>query len=338
MSNASATAGKRPTVSAPPSHVDDRDLFAHQRSACPACNSSSFETVLRTGEEPAPRTLVACSRCSLLRILGNTSRCRTRTFADAVHFALPAGTLIDSLFAGLLRAALRPKLRFLSQAVMRTAPGETVLDCGDDDGTVARAIESFGARSLAVVRNAESLSGADCRDSARVVAADPADPPLRASTFGTICRLRGFAHDGDPVHWLQSARELLAPGGRLVIQTFDSGSWAFLVTGSHWAGLEGDCASYAFRAADLEVLLEACGYQTTRRSHFFPLLNASIWVSSLFPCLDPDRRRAGSSPSTWRTFVLDGVYALALVLFLPIALMESVCQTGSILMVEAEPK
>ncbi len=338
MSKASATIGRGRVASAPDSENRTGATSKAHQGTCPACNSAEFESVLSTGGGSTPRTLIACGRCSLLRILGSTSQCRALTFADAVHFLIPDKTPFDSLCGVLLQRALRSKLRFLSQAALRKESKSVVLDCGGGDGTVAQSLEAFDARSLAVVQDPAGLPCSDHRQGVRTVTADPADPPVRASIFDTVCRLRGLAHDEDPVHWLQCARRLLKPGGNLVVQTFDSGSWAFLVTGSHWAGLEGDCASYAFRAADLDVLLDSCGYQVTRRSHFFPLLNASIWASSLFPRLDPYRRRTGAAPSTWRTLALDGVYTALLALLSPVALMDSVCRTGSVVMLEAKLK
>ncbi|MDZ7638340.1 MAG: methyltransferase domain-containing protein [Bryobacterales bacterium] len=307
---------------------------------CPACNSPDFESILRTGDRGESRTLIACGRCSLLRFLGGSTASRAATYQDALHYSAAGRCLADRLFRFLRRVGLQTKLRFVGSALFRKGSDGVVLDCSGGDGSVARALEREDARSLAVLRSCGEAIESLHRQGIHAVVADPADPPIRVPMFDVVCRLRGFAHDEDPVMWLQSSRKLLRPGGRIVIQAFDSASWAFLITGSQWAALEGTCARYAFRAVDLEVLLDFSGYRIRRRTHFFPLLNASVWVSSLFPSLDPQRRRekAENRPTETLTLALDLVYAALLAAAIPLALVESVCHAGSVLMVEAEPK
>lgn len=338
MEKVSAALGAHAAAAVPRRGMHSEAVSDASAGTCPACNAADFESILRTGGIGAPRTLIACSRCSLLRILGSPTCTNALTLADALHFSGPRGTPADRFYRFMLARALRPKLQFLSKALLRKGSSGVVLDCGGGDGTVARALEARDARSLSVVGNLGEAIHAYHRQGVPVVVADPSDPPLRVSMFDAVCRLRGLAHDEDPVSWLQSARRLLKPGGRVVTQTFDSGSWAFLITGSQWAGLEGQCARYAFRAVDLEVLLDFSGFQIARRTHFFPLLNASVWVSSLFPGMDPQARRAPNRERSWRMFPLDLLYAFLVLLALPVGLIESVCHTGSVLMVEAEPK
>lgn len=338
MTKASVAIGGSVVAAKPRPGVQAEASLAVPAGTCPACNSADFESILRTGAAGIPRTLISCSRCGLLRILGRPTQTRACTLVDALHFSGPGTAPTDRFYRFLLSRALRSKLRFLGQTLFRNGSGGVVLNCDGGDGTIGRILEKDDARSISIVRDQRDAIHAFHRQGVHAVTADPADPPIRTPIFDVVCRFRGLAHDEDPLSWLQSTRRLMAPGGRLVIQAFDSGSWAFLITGSQWAGLEGDCARYAFRAVDLEVLLDFSGYRIARRTYFFPLLNASIWVSSLMPRLDPQARRAVPQPRSWRTFSFDLLYALILVLALPAALIESVCHAGSILMVEAEPK
>lgn len=338
MGKASVAIGGGSAAAAPRLRMQTEAALAASAGTCPACNSADFESILRTGGAAAPRTLIACSRCSLLRILGQSTHTRALTFVDAIHFSGPRVSSADRFYRFLLAKALRSKLQFLGQTLFRKGSTGVVLDCGGGDGTIARALEKQDARSISVVHDPREALHAFHRQGVLAVAADPADPPIRIPIFDTVCRLRGLAHDEDPASWLQAARPLLRPGGRVVIQAFDSGSWGFLITGSQWAGLEGNCARYAFRAVDLEVLLDFAGYRITRRTHFFPLLNASVWISSLLPRLDPQARRSNSKLQPWQTFLLDLIYAFLVVVALPIGMVESVCHAGSILMLEAEPK
>lgn len=305
---------------------------------CPACNASDFESVLRTGDQQTTRTLIACRRCSLLRFVGPASPVRPGTFLDGIHFHHRGEGLAGRWYRWLLRAGLRSKIGFVAAGLADPDCDGIVLDLSGDDGTAALAMERRDARVLAASAQEVHSRKAFHEQGVFAVTADTAALPLSAPMFDFVTRLRGFAHDEDPVAWLESAKQVLKPGGRVIAQVHDSGSWAFLFAGSHWTGLEGACASYAFRSADLEVLLDFCGYRIVRKSHFFPFLNAAAWVSSLFPGMDPQARRVSTSSRRRATLGLDLLYSLLLLLFLPLAFVESICDAGTVLMVEAEPK
>lgn len=304
---------------------------------CPACGSEDFESILRAGDAKSLRSLIACSRCNLLRFIGPASSTQPGTFADSVHFSIPRDRLAQRLLAFFRTRGLRSKMQFLASSLFREGSDGYLLDCDGGDGTVARALEDQNARPLLVSRDPIEAVRALHRQGVYAVAGDPSVPPIRKAMFDNVCRLRGFAHEADPVKWLHSARALLRPGGRIVMQCFDSSSWAFLICGSQWTGLEASCSRYSFRAVDLEVMLDYCGFRITRRSHFFPVLNASIWVSSLFPGLDPEGCAARSA-GPCRSALNELAYCLMLLAALPLGIVESFCHSGSVLMLEAEPK
>lgn len=305
--------------------------------ACPACGSEDFESILRAGDAKSSRSLIACSRCNLLRFIGPASSTQPASFADSVHFSIPRGRLTQRLLGFFRTRGLHSKLQFLANSLFREGSDGYVLDCDGGDGTVAKLLEDRNARPLLVSRDPMEALHALHQHGVFAVAGDPSAPPIRKAMFDNVCRLRGFAHEEDPVKWLHSARTLLRPGGRIVMQSFDSASWAFLICGSQWAGLEASCSRYSFRAVDLEVMLDYCGFRITRRSHFFPVLNASIWVSSLLPGLDPETCVARSA-GPCRSALSEFAYCLMLLVALPLGIVESFCHSGSVLMLEAEPK
>jgi hypothetical protein len=72
-------------------------------------------------------------------------------------------------------------------------------------------------------------------------------------------------HVRDPLAWLVRARELLAPGGLLVIETGDAASaWARLL-GRRWYFLDPPQHLWYFTGASLEALLARAGFRAPPR-------------------------------------------------------------------------
>jgi SAM-dependent methyltransferase len=146
-------------------------------------------------------------------------------------------------------------------------------------------------------------------------------------------------HLHEPVAYLRSARDLLVPGGRLVIQVPNASSWQFLMFGEHWNGVDVPRHLVNYRQRDVENLLEYCGFEVTRRKHFSLRDNPAGFASSIAPGLDPMARRVRkvreSSPVK---LIKDLVYFAILVTSLPFTLFEAACGAGSTIMLEARKK
>jgi hypothetical protein len=146
-------------------------------------------------------------------------------------------------------------------------------------------------------------------------------------------------HLYQPASYLDAARELLAPEGRLIVQVPNVACWQFLLLGDHWNGIDVPRHLLDFRLADLEALLEKCGFEVLRRKHFSLRDNPTGMASSLAPRLDPTARRLrhvpeSSSVRLWK----DAMFLALAVACLPFTLLEAACRAGSTVMVEARKK
>jgi hypothetical protein len=139
--------------------------------------------------------------------------------------------------------------------------------------------------------------------------------------------------------YLRSARDLLLPDGRLVVQVPNASSWQFLMFGERWNGVDVPRHLVNYRQHDLENLLDYCGLQVIRRKHFSLRDNPAGFASSVAPGLDPMARKVRQvRESPFLKLVKDFVYFGIVLASLPFTLFEAACGAGSTIMVEARRK
>jgi SAM-dependent methyltransferase len=146
-------------------------------------------------------------------------------------------------------------------------------------------------------------------------------------------------HVYDPAEYLQRAHELLAPGGRLIVQVPNASSWQFLLMGENWNGLDVPRHLTNFRQKDLEALLEKCGFEVMARKHFSLRDNPAGLATSLAPSLDPMARRMRKIPETPKVRLAKDMAYLAMVAAAaPFAVLEATCRAGASIMIDARAR
>src|SRR6266567_1223395 len=168
---------------------------------------------------------------------------------------------------------------------------------------------------------------------------DLSKSPVERGTCGVVTMFHVLEHLHDPVSYLRSARDLLVPGGRLVVQVPNASCWQFLMFGEHWNGVDVPRHLVNYRERDLESLLDYCGFQVVRRKHFSLRDNPAGFASSVAPGLDPMARRVRKvRESSSMKLVKDLFYFAILLAGLPFTLFEAACGAGSTIMLEARKR
>lgn len=306
------------------------------KAPCPACGSSNYHSLLSAPTATGTRSLVSCTRCGLLRFLGTPAPSAPPRFLDLLLGHSSAWEPSKKVLQTLSNWVLAGPARFVLNQDWKKRQPKLVVQKITDTSLAKEARDGVGGvRSVFAAGDVTGITRAFYRHGFTSVAADSAEAPGDEGAADAVVRLRGFASENDPAGWLSCVTKKMRPDGRLYLQVYDCSSWAFLVCGSRWAGLEADSACYAYRAEDLEVLLDLCGLRIVRLSYYFPLLNAFVWAASLAPSLDGgDKKGETATPSTARSIA----YLLLVCLLYPLALVESLCHTGSVVIVEAELK
>src|SRR5207249_6974384 len=123
------------------------------------------------------------------------------------------------------------------------------------------------------------------------VCATLSSPPFAPGSCSAVTMFHVLEHLYDPHSYLEEARGLLKPGGRLIVQVPNAACWQFLFLGERWNGLDVPRHLINFPLCDLDSLLAHCGFEVIRHKHFSLRDNPAGMATSLAPMLDPMARR-----------------------------------------------
>ena len=237
------------------------------------------------------------------------------------------------------RFVLRDHVRFVRRALASSGETGMVLDVGCGGGLFLGMLAQSGASVAGLDFSLDAAGIAWRRQGVPAVCASLSRAPFAPESCYVITMFHVLEHLYDPPVYLESARELLRPKGRLVIQVPNAASWQFLLLGENWSGLDVPRHLLTFRASDVDGLLDRCGFEPVRYKHFSLRDNPAGLATSLAPSLDPMARRLRGIPEGPKGKLLkDLLYFCLVTACLPVTLVEAACRAGSTIMVEARKK
>jgi SAM-dependent methyltransferase len=172
-----------------------------------------------------------------------------------------------------------------------------------------------------------------------VILGDLVKSPILNDSCAAVTMFHVVEHLYDPVAYLHSARALLRPNGRLIVQVPNASSWQFMLLGEYWNGVDIPRHLINYRQTDIENLLDYTGFEVLRRKHFSLRDNTAGFASSIAPGLDPVARRVRGTPESGETKAIKDLVYFGVVLgALPFTLCEAACGAGSTIMLDARRK
>ena len=307
-------------------------LFCGSRSARPRYFGS--DRLYRTTDRRF--RIVECSDCGLLRLDPQPSAEELSASYPRQYWFAPDESLAARLEEAWRRIVLRDHLRFVAQALADSGP---VLDVGCGGGLFLRLLRERGYRGIGLDVSAEAAVIAWRRHGVPVVLGSLDSAPLAPRSCAAITMFHVIEHLTDPRTYLRAARELLRPGGRLIVQVPNAGCWQLRLLGERWNGLDVPRHLHDFGARDLEALLDTCGFEVLRRKHFSLRDNPAGLATSVAPGLDPMARRVrGIRESAAGKLVKDLAYFALTIAAVPLTALEAAAGAGSTIMVEAQPR
>ena len=278
-------------------------------------------------------SIVECSGCGLLRLSPMPPPDELKTFYPD-HYWWEADDSIGGRLSELYRRfVLNDHVRFVTSAM--EAPGP-VLDIGCGGGLMVDALVDAGYCVVGADTSVTAAQVCAKRSGAPAICASVPNLPFGEASFGGVTMFHVLEHVYDPLATLDAAVRLLAPGGRLVLQTPNADCWQLMLLGKQWSGLDIPRHLYDFRSEDLEALLEGCGFEARRIKRFSLRDNPAGLATSMFPQLEPVARRVRrvrEGPAL--SLLKNAIYFALTVASVPFTSLEAASGAGSTVMIEA---
>jgi 2-polyprenyl-3-methyl-5-hydroxy-6-metoxy-1,4-benzoquinol methylase len=311
---------------------------------CPGCGDPGVRTLFRARDRLFRTTdkhflVVECKNCRLIRLEPRPSLQELARYYPDEYWYAPQADAASQLEEAYRRFVLRDHVNFVMRAVQESGEKGLLVDVGCGGGLLLRMLRERGLPVLGLETSLPAATSAWKRNGVAVVCGDLSKSPIERGTCAAVTMFHVLEHLHDPVSYLRSARDLLVPGGRLVVQVPNASCWQFLMFGEHWNGVDVPRHLVNYRERDLESLLDYCGFQVVRRKHFSLRDNPAGFASSIAPGLDPMARRVRKlRESAGMKLLKDFLYFGIVVASLPFTLFEAACGAGSTIMVEARKK
>ena len=311
---------------------------------CLLCGHSEARTLFQATDRlyrttDKPFQVVECQNCGLIRLDPWPSAEELRLYYPDEYWFAPRADAASRLEELYRRLVLRDHLQFVWRAFQDSRDKGILIDVGCGGGLLLRLLQERGLRVAGLETSRAAAAAAWEHNRVPIVCGDLAQAPLAPESCSVLTMFHVVEHLPNPVSYLKSARQLLTPDGRLVIQVPNASSWQFLLFGSNWNGVDVPRHLADYRERDLERLLEQCGFEIVRRKRFSLRDNPAGFASSIAPGLDPMARRVRKSQeSAAGKLAKDLLYFALVVAALPFTLLEAACGAGSTIMVEARKK
>ncbi len=317
---------------------------AQSGSPCPACGREGSTLLFRatdrlyatTAEE---FTIVECAGCKLMRLEPQPEPEELHKYYPNSYWFAPGETSAERLEEAYRRFVLQDHVRFVEQALRNSAESGPLLDVGCGGGLFLRAMADRGFPVIGIDISLDASRVATHVNRLPALCASLPLAPLPSQSCSVVTMFHLLEHLYDPVPYVEAARDLLKPEGRLVLQVPNAACWQFLLFGDRWNGLDVPRHLFDFKQSDIELLLRSCGFEPVRFKHFSLRDNPAGLATTLFPSLDPMARRIRRLPeSPGQRLVKDMAYFGVLLAALPFTIVEAACRAGSSIMVEARKK
>ena len=315
------------------------------RGRCPACGGMETRVLFSATDRLYATTdrifqIVECCQCGLIRLHPQPEPGEMRDSYPPGYWFVPGTTMTDRLEQWFRRLVLRDHLHFVERALNESEAPGIVLDVGCGDGLFLEMLAERGHTRIAGLDfSLEAAAAAWTRAGVPAICGTLSRAPLVPGSCAMVTMFQVLEHLYQPAIYLDAARELLAPEGRLIVQVPNVACWQFLLLGERWSGIDVPRHLLDFRLADLETLLERCGFEVLRRKHFSLRDNPAGMARSLAPRLDPLARRLRHvAETTGARLWKDAIFLALAAACLPFTLLEAACRAGSIVMVEARKK
>ncbi len=242
---------------------------AYESVPCNLCGSADLETVYEaradlerdpdladkfraSSDELLTQPLVRCRQCSLLFV-------NPRVSSQAMLAGYASGA--DPAYVSQMPSRVRTFARTL-QRIDRLRPSKgRLLDVGTAAGAFLKAAKDDGWDATGIEPNQWLAEWGRAEYGVTIHVGSVDEVALPAASFDVVTLWDVIEHTPDPMHVLTRARSLLAPGGLLVVNYPDIGSWIARAMGRKWPFLS-SVHLYYFTRDTMRAALHRAGFET----------------------------------------------------------------------------
>jgi SAM-dependent methyltransferase len=234
----------------------DRPLMSAEASACLVCDRPQSKGLRR-----GTFSYFRCAQCGLLSSVPVPT-------AEQIENHYKQKFLAGNYETARRHAAQYRRVHEQLADFMGGKPGDRVLDVGCFTGELLSILSSRGAEVHGLELQAEAVAIANERLPGRVYQADVFGTNFPPGPYDVVTMMGVIEHVTDPAAFVRRAYSLLRPGGRLFLQTPDSGSLIARLARAHWPPLAPVEHIHLFSRPALRELLSRCGFSDIRfRAH-----------------------------------------------------------------------
>jgi len=196
--------------------------------------------------------LVRCRQCSLLFVNPRIAR-------GAMLDGYASGA--DPMYVSQMPARVRTFARTIAH-IDRLRPGKgRLLDVGTAAGAFLKAANDDGWDATGIEPNEWLANWGRTEYGVKIHIGSIDEIALEPASFDVVTLWDVIEHTPDPMHVLRRAHGLLAPGGLLVVNYPDIGSWIARAMGRKWPFLS-SVHLYYFTSETIRAALDRAGFET----------------------------------------------------------------------------
>jgi SAM-dependent methyltransferase len=204
-----------------------------------------------SSDELLTQPLVRCRQCALLFV-------NPRISSGSMLDGYAAGD--DHAYVSQMPSRVRTFARTIRR-INRLRPDKgRLLDVGTAAGAFLKAAKDDGWDVTGIEPNAWLAEWGRTHYGVTIHVGSIDEVTLPAEGFDVVALWDVIEHTPDPMHVLQRARALLAPGGLLVVNYPDIGSWIARAMGRRWPFLS-SVHLYYFTRATIRAALDRAGFE-----------------------------------------------------------------------------
>jgi 2-polyprenyl-3-methyl-5-hydroxy-6-metoxy-1,4-benzoquinol methylase len=245
---------------------------------CYHCGASGFLLHLAYPGEPR-FDLLRCSQCGFLCIREIPTPDKLTSYYQENYYRAKDAGRFSRPFEAAVRWFRQSRARALRRELQ---PGARVLDVGCGRGILLATLKNRGFSvvgtqlSVPAARHIERQYGID------VFVGELPEARFEPASFDAVVILHVLEHTVNPAAYLEMAGKLLKPGGLLLVEVPNAGSFTARVSGINWLHWDLPRHLHHFAPASLNTLLEESGFAVIRHGSFsleygpFGILQAAL--------------------------------------------------------------